>query len=217
MSYIPRSDEAFNTWQKNLISYLETHGTAMKIPQDAVTGLKSFQQTFESALEKCKDPNHGKLDVAAKNDAKEAYIQAIRDFVKGYLYNPAVSDGDRRSMEVPSEHHHSPSPVPDPVTYPEAEVETSLIRWLIIHYRDMGSKNKAKPHGIHGAELRWDMADTPLTDPQAMPHSEFDTASTFKLEFKDQDRGKTVYFALRWENTRGHKGPWSGVYSAIVP
>jgi hypothetical protein len=30
-------------------------------------------------------------------------------------------------------------------------------------------------------------------------------------------RGKTVYFALRWENTRGEKGPWSEIMSAIIP
>jgi hypothetical protein len=189
----------------------------MKIPQEAVTALKGSQQTFETAFIKYKDPNHGKLDTAAKNEAKEDYIQAVRDFVKGYLYNPAVSDLDRLSMEVPSEHHAPASPVPDPTTVPEAEVELSLIRWLIIHYRDKGSKSKAKPHGIHGAEIRWGVSDRPLKDPNEMPHSDFDTASPFKLEFTEQDRGKMVYFGLRWENTRGRKGPWSEVYSAIVP
>ncbi|MDR2362267.1 MAG: hypothetical protein LBD91_06005 [Prevotellaceae bacterium] len=32
-----------------------------------------------------------------------------------------------------------------------------------------------------------------------------------------QHCGKTVYFALRWENTRGEKGPWSDIMSATVP
>jgi hypothetical protein len=30
-------------------------------------------------------------------------------------------------------------------------------------------------------------------------------------------RGKTVWFRLRWENNRGQKGPWSELYSAIIP
>ena len=49
------------------------------------------------------------------------------------------------------------------------------------------------------------------------PHSEFDTASPFTLNFQGHERGKTVYFCLRWENTVGEKGPWGEIYSAIVP
>ncbi|MDR0567583.1 MAG: hypothetical protein LBG87_00045 [Spirochaetaceae bacterium] len=217
MAYIPGPDDAFETWQKNFIEYAEAHAGTMKIPPEGVASLKASQQAFEAALAKFKDPNHGKLDTAAKNDAKNAYIQAIRDFVKGYLYNPAVSETDRRSLGVPPERHAPATPAPDPETVPEAEVQLTLIRWLVIHFRDKGGKSKAKPHGIHGAEIRWGLAENPIKDPEEMPHSDFDTASPFKLEFKDQERGKTVYFALRWENTRGRKGPWSEVYSAIVP
>jgi hypothetical protein len=35
--------------------------------------------------------------------------------------------------------------------------------------------------------------------------------------FENDQRGKTVYFALRWENTRGEKGPWSAIQIAIIP
>jgi hypothetical protein len=37
------------------------------------------------------------------------------------------------------------------------------------------------------------------------------------LEFEEEARGKTVWFCLRWENTRGEKGPWSEFLNAIVP
>lgn len=37
------------------------------------------------------------------------------------------------------------------------------------------------------------------------------------LTFDENQRGKTVYFALRWENTRGEKGPWSQIVSSIIP
>jgi len=30
------------------------------------------------------------------------------------------------------------------------------------------------------------------------------------------DAGKTAYYALRWENTRGETGPWSDVVSATI-
>jgi hypothetical protein len=29
--------------------------------------------------------------------------------------------------------------------------------------------------------------------------------------------GKKIYFILRWENTRGKKGLWSEIVSAVIP
>jgi hypothetical protein len=37
------------------------------------------------------------------------------------------------------------------------------------------------------------------------------------LAFEGHDRGKTLYYALRWENTRGEKGPFSPIAAVIVP
>jgi hypothetical protein len=53
--------------------------------------------------------------------------------------------------------------------------------------------------------------------PEQLVQSSFHTRSPFTLEFHGAERGKTVYFALRWENTRGEKGPFGPVQSAIVP
>jgi hypothetical protein len=37
------------------------------------------------------------------------------------------------------------------------------------------------------------------------------------LEFTEEERGKTVYVAICWQNEKGEKGPWSEIESAIVP
>jgi hypothetical protein len=92
-----------------------------------------------------------------------------------------------------------------------------MIRMLIIYFRDMLIEGRAKPPGVHGAEIKWGFSDTPIVNPDELPHSAFDTHSPFRLEFRGEDRGKTVWFCLRWENTRGEKGPWSEIVSAIVP
>jgi hypothetical protein len=47
--------------------------------------------------------------------------------------------------------------------------------------------------------------------------SAFDTRTPFTLEFEGHERGKTVYFCLCWENTRGEKGHWSEIQSAVIP
>jgi len=35
-------------------------------------------------------------------------------------------------------------------------------------------------------------------------------------QFDPADAGKTAYYWLRWENTKGEIGPWSAVASATI-
>jgi hypothetical protein len=70
---------------------------------------------------------------------------------------------------------------------------------------------------VHGAEIVWAILPEPPKDISELIHSAFCTASPFRLEFKESDRGKTVYLCVRWENTTGEKGPWTAILSAIIP
>jgi hypothetical protein len=38
-----------------------------------------------------------------------------------------------------------------------------------------------------------------------------DSATPYLMVHEGADVGKTAYYALRWENTRGESGPWSNV------
>jgi hypothetical protein len=75
----------------------------------------------------------------------------------------------------------------------------------------------AKPPGQHAVEMCWAILDAPPAGPEELFHSCVDTRSPFRLEFSGHERGNTVYFALRWENSRGEKGPWGEVWNAIIP
>jgi hypothetical protein len=109
------------------------------------------------------------------------------------------------------------TPINPPKSYPEFIIDTSIIRCLRILFWDFGSKSKAKPHGVHGSEIRWAILDHPPVSVEELIHSSFDTRSPFELMFDERERGKTVYFCLRWESTRGDKGPWSEIVMAIIP
>jgi hypothetical protein len=45
---------------------------------------------------------------------------------------------------------------------------------------------------------------------------EFVTHSPRRLSFEGHDRGKWIYIAARWENTRGVKGPRTEIINAVV-
>jgi hypothetical protein len=152
-----------------------------------------------------------------KTEKRKVYEKVLRTLVKNLQSNIHVTDDDLRSMGivVPSS---SRTPAPIATTYPDFDIDSSVIRRLTIHFYDQGQKkSKAKPAGQHGAEIRWVISDVPVVDITQLSNSSFDTHTPFTLEFQGHERGLTVYFCLRWENTRGEKGPWSEIQGAIIP
>ncbi|MDR0717551.1 MAG: hypothetical protein LBF50_09055 [Azoarcus sp.] len=45
----------------------------------------------------------------------------------------------------------------------------------------------------------------------------FDTNRPATLAFDESQRGKMLYFCLRWEGNTGLKGPYGEIYNTIVP
>jgi hypothetical protein len=86
-----------------------------------------------------------------------------------------------------------------------------------IHVVDSVSRRKGKPFGIHGFELKTAILDAPATDWEQLTVSMFFTRTPARLTFTGKQRGKTLSFAARWENTRGVKGPWSEIMMVYIP
>jgi hypothetical protein len=139
------------------------------------------------------------------------FLTRVINFLKNLF--PALAD----DLGLPI-HKSGRTPSPIAVSYPGFDIDSSTIRRLLVDFYDQGSKtSKAKPAGQHGAEIRWVISDTPIVDVAGLLYSLFDTHTPFSFGFLGSQRGKTVYFALRWENTCGEKGPWSKIQSAIIP
>ena len=216
-NFIPTSDAKFNDWQGNLITKLQLGAKKWGIPTAQMTELENLKKEFEIRYTTADNPaTRTRAAVTMKNETRKTYESAIRSLLKAYVtYNPTVSDEDRINMGLPI-HKTSRTPVSVPATYPEYTVETSL-RQIIIHFRDAGKERKAKPTGVGGALIRWDILDTPPTKAVELLNSVLDTASPYTLRFTENQRGSRVYFALAWQNTKGEVGPWSEIGMAIVP
>jgi hypothetical protein len=179
--------------------------------------IQTLLTAYETAFEAAQNPNRGKVDVLNKDEARNVLKASLRTFVKAYLaFNPAVTDADKESMGLPL-HDNTRTPTPPPSTIPEAEIDSSIIRQLTIHFKDNGSKKRGKPQGVHGVEIVWDITETVPTSMDEFKNSAFDTASPYTFTFNENQRGKRVFFCLRWENARSEKGPWSEIYNAIIP
>jgi hypothetical protein len=120
-------------------------------------------------------------------------------------------------MGLPQRNENKPTPAPVPTTVPVTEIVLPAPATVEIHFHDEGKTNVAKPKGVHGAEICWAIRDTPPEHWKELTNSSFDTHTPLRLEFDIEERGRTLYFAIRWENTRGEKGLWSEIQTAVIP
>jgi hypothetical protein len=153
----------------------------------------------------------------------EAKLKPLfRQLYTGFLKNtPFVTNDDLRNMGLPTRHIGGGKPAHIATVFPGCRVLTPIPGRLEWHYYDIeGDRHRARPEGQHGVEIAWSLADSavpPITDASSLRHSDFDTHSPFVLTFEGHDRGKIIFYSLRWENTRGEKGPWSPVDHIFIP
>jgi hypothetical protein len=215
--YIPRSDGPFLEWSRNLYNVAFAHYGNWQIPNPQPL-IESLLLAYTAAYEKCQNPNRGKIDILEKDEARKVLEKEIRAYCGAYLrLNPQISDAERESMGLPV-YDTTRTPSTPPTTFPMADkIDTGTLRQVTVHFRDNGSHHKAKPQKVHGCEIRWNLLDAPPASIEALTHSDFDTNSPVTLVFDESQRGKMLYFCLRWEGNTGLKGPYGEIYNAIVP
>jgi hypothetical protein len=215
---IPTKDSDFNEKQEVITAKTTINMNLWGINATWYTGqIIPAKQAWSTAWTNYLDPvQRTSLITFTKNEKRKVYEKLLRILVQNLESNPLVTDDDRRSMGIVIR-DTTRTPVKSPKSYPEFIIDSSIIRCLIILFWDFGSKSKAKPYGVHGAEIRWAMLDHAPLSIDELVHSGFDTHSPFELTFDESERGKAVYFCLRWESTRGDKGPWSEIVMAIIP
>jgi hypothetical protein len=191
-------------------------GPVLKWYRDSfLTGHARFNTVFESWRDLA---GRTVARQAALTDAEQAFRKLFRILYMGYLKgNILVSNEDLVNAGLPERRSGKHAPVRKPVTRVVVTVDTSRPGRVRFLFRDEKAAGKAKPHGVHGGELVYGFFALPPTDWEQFANSVIFTRSPGELVFSGKMRGKTLYFAMRWENTRGVKGPWNEIQSVIIP
>jgi hypothetical protein len=215
--YLPSSYASLLSWINTFLAYLNTNTVRLGITAPMFSDVDTKATAYAEACHQTEQNNAGKMDRLQRTESATVLKKSIRAFVNEHLrYNSAVTDEDRVGfgLHIPD---LNPTPRLKPTVQIEASIDTSVIRQITLNYRSKDSKSSAKPDGIHGAEIRWNILETPPTSDEDLIHSEFSTRTPHTFTFDANRRGKIIYFLLRWENSRGEKGPLSELYSAIIP
>jgi hypothetical protein len=215
--YMPTKDTDFLEWALNFIALCIQNQTSWGLPSAETTALNTEVSEYEGVYETAIGPSASKADVLLKNEKKAALKDSLRDFKRRSIDpNKAVTDPDRERLRLPI-YDGKLTPVPPPSTTPEFEFTYPGARRINVHFRDFGSKSKAKPDGVAGAVIFYEVRDTQPANQDELLHSIFTGRTPYHFEFKEDERGKKVYFALFWQNGKGDKGPWSEIQFAIIP
>ncbi|MDR2628096.1 MAG: hypothetical protein LBC40_08710 [Dysgonamonadaceae bacterium] len=216
---IPTKDVDFNAKQDLITSKTAQNAEKWKINTSWFNNkVVPARSAWTSAWQAYQNPStRTEVITGSKNRARKNYEPLLGQLVEVLKSSPDVTPEELDTMGIAWNKGGGGIHNPVPKTYPDFYLDSSTIRFLLVFFRDQGATSRAKPHGVHGAEIRWGILDKAPTDVKELLNSSFDTRSPFTLEFNESDRGKTVWFCLRWENTTGEKGPWSEIVSAIIP
>jgi hypothetical protein len=70
---------------------------------------------------------------------------------------------------------------------------------------------------MNGAVISWDILDAPPANASLLRNTALATRTPHILTFGEEDRGKTVYIAMQWQNEKGHRGKFSEIQWAVIP
>jgi hypothetical protein len=209
--YVPRKDSLFLQWMSAFIQNLTLMAARINFPDTVLQELRTLFSDFSQKYLVSKDPaTRTKVSVKAKDLARKELEKKTRLSVNEFLaYNHLVANGDRISLGLHIRDYKStPSPVADKA--PIIKIETPSPAVVELHIIT------PKPHGQHSGEFIWAILDKRPVNWSELTHSSFCTHSPLRLSFEGENRGKTLYFAVRWVNTRLEKGNLSEIQSVII-
>lgn len=222
--WMPKSHEKIYDQSSVIVEYLtDTKLASIGIAGEALAWYKddfiALHTDFAKAFEDWKNPaERTKNKTAILKLAEKKFVKAYRELYTGYIKgNPLVTNVDLVDMGFPERHEGAGTPSTPPTEYVEPTIVLPGPAIVEIEYRIKGETGKAKPKNCHGVEVKYAILESKPNDWEQLTNSAFCTASPLKLTFNGEQRGKILYFACRWENNIGQKGPWSEIFFVIIP
>jgi len=219
--YIPRSDNDFQAWATNFVTYANAHLAELGIGPSEMIPITNGQTDFDTKMSDNVTAQQAAQSARqAKDASRDTLESAIRQLVRQLQASGDVDDAERAALGIT---------IPDTIrttsaggidTRPIGMVDTSQRLRHEIRFSDEATPtSRAKPAGVMGCEIWVKVAalgEAPPADPDELSFVAMDTASPYIAEYDGANGGKTAHYMLRWVKTGGEKGPWSETISATI-
>jgi hypothetical protein len=216
--YIPSGDGDFDTFVENFATYINAHLAEFGLVAADMTAINAALVIWNAAFT-AHEPAQTAANAAtqAKETARNVLVALIRALVKIiHAKGAAVTAASKQAINV-TVADTIKTPVAVPTSAPVGRVDITNVREHTIHFSDSTTPtSKAKPPGVRGCQIWVKIGTAPPASASELVYRVMDTSSPFKNSFEPADAGKTAYYWLRWENTKGESGPWSAMVSATI-
>ena len=217
-SIIPKGDGPLYDFAKVVMDFTEdNHERWLIMPVSAK--YKAILAEFETLLLKVQKPDHSVLDEAKIGELRVELTKELRGHVQGRLMrNPEVTDADKKAMGLPI-YDRIPTPVLDPAGQAEAILSYPGRAQLLVQIKPVaGSQND--PQANYGCRIYYGLytaGDTLPASGMDLRESLFTRKKKELFTFLPTESGKTAYFSIRYENSKGKAGPWGPLAWALIP
>jgi hypothetical protein len=199
------------------------------IPPAEVQEFTSLTAKAETTLELAKSGERTPVITAECREDFEQLEEKMR-FIKNH-YLIGLSDTELASLGLRP--HKDRSPVPPPQGFPEADISYPGVHTLDLHPRPVAGSPALNPRSGYGYRIYWGVMPPggvtveaatgekrelirPPTAGKELPHSRWTRRRKERFRF-DGDSGKTVYFCICYENSKGEAGEFGPIFSAVIP
>jgi hypothetical protein len=217
--FIPRPDADFDIWQGQFMTGLTpARITAWKITPADQAALVVLQTAWANAWTVAKDKgSHTSAQTVAKDEARTAYEQALRIFVSQWLRsNTLVTDDQRRDLGI-TVRDSERTPIGIKTNAPLITFDPAVHTVQTVRFGNPDDPHtQAMPAGQKVFLERF-VGDKGL-DPAVISFGNAQVVTRFlhTIQYTEADVGKTVYLRACYVNTKGEKGPFSPVLSAVI-
>jgi len=145
----------------------------------------------------------------------------MRDTKRRFLHCPPLMETEIVSLGLKTK-DTTPTPVGKPKVRPNLVIGRKGEATLDLSIKPAADISADK-RPYYGCKVFYDLLDFNAPAPKSVndfsPNSRmlFTRKQKEKLIFTTQDSGKKAYFFLRYENGKGEAGPWSNIFSAVIP
>ena len=152
-----------------------------------------------------------------KNETKAQCIHEMRDFANSSIrFNKKMDKAAKAQLGIFSRDstvtHH-----PVPTTRPDIVVENTRSHFEHkIRALNPANGKAVKPDGVHGVRYGWQIGGERPASGEHLPKVKFNRRTALVITHTEEEKGKTAYYAVCYENSVGEQGSWSPIEEAMI-
>ncbi|MDR1289805.1 MAG: hypothetical protein LBK06_01240 [Planctomycetaceae bacterium] len=206
---------------------------AWNIPQTEVTELQTLRSKAEEIFKVLETVYRTTEDTEKCNIAFTKLVAQMRKMKNHYFLVPPLETSDLIALKL-KPHSTTKTDIKPPVDMVIGRVVIRGEHLLELHMEPATNTTDDPHRSDYGFRIYWGILTPPGTPSEKLrqgkreisevpvsgedlPHSRFTRRKKELFDFPQEDRGKTVYFCIRYENAKGQPGPWGPIFSAIIP